>query len=152
MSTSILFVCTGNICRSPTAEAVLRQMAKNAKMTLRTASAGTGGWHAGEPPDKRAIAAAEKRCYDTAGITAKQVTNEDLSDFDIIYAMTREHRRHMLEMLPASQSKIQLFLSVIPNCQYIDFPDPYYGGEAGFELMMDLLEEGCTEIIRILCT
>ena len=140
----ILFVCTGNICRSPTAEAVMRAMCARAEVGGWTIeSAGVGGWHTGDPPDSRAREAAEKRGYDMKNICARQVCAEDYRRFNCIYAMADEHLRFLRTNAPAdSTAAVQLFL---PDGS--DVPDPYYGGKAGFEDMMDLLEKGCRVIL-----
>lgn len=144
----ILFVCTGNICRSPTAEGVLRQLAAAVDKPVTVDSAGTGGWHSGEAPDKRARHAAVARGYDLSGITARKVRRDDFSEFDIIYAMATDHLHHLQGLAAAAQrDKVALFLADTLG-RHEDLPDPYYGGNAGFEYMMDLLEAGCAEIVK----
>ncbi|MCH9704563.1 MAG: low molecular weight phosphotyrosine protein phosphatase [Proteobacteria bacterium] len=144
----ILFVCTGNICRSPTAEAVLRQMATNANKTVQVDSAGTGDWHSGAAPDPRACDAASYRGYRMDGMIARQVQREDFTNFDVLYAMTAEHLAYLHELAPSAlQHKALLFLADTMGKEE-DVPDPYYGGDVGFEQMMDLLEAGCENIIK----
>lgn len=140
----ILFVCTGNICRSPAAEAVMRKMCAAAGLDWKIDSAGTGGWHAGESPDNRARAAAEARGYATDGIFARAVCAADFAEFDRIYAMTAEHLDFLRETAPPdSKAHLRLFSE-----SGADIPDPYYGGDSGFALMMDMLEKECAAIIR----
>lgn len=143
----VLFVCTGNICRSPAAEAVLRKIAADAGKVLLADSAGTGNWHIGEPPDKRAAAACENRGYSMRGIRARPVRVIDFEEFDILYAMAEEHQQFLLEHAPEAAGKVRLFMADAQGANAQDIPDPYYGGETGFEQMMDLLEEGCTAIL-----
>lgn len=136
----ILFVCSGNICRSPTAEAVLRHMAQQAGKEVAVDSAGTGSWHAGEPPDARAARAAAARGYSMDSIRARALRAADFDEFDIIYAMAGEHLRHLKKFAPGS-AQLAMFAAA-------DIPDPYYGGARGFEHMMDLLEAGCRDILQ----
>lgn len=141
----ILFICTGNICRSPAAEAVLRKMCADAGLDWQIDSAGTGGWHAGESPDRRAQSAAAARGYDMDGIYARAVCGADFLGFDRIYAMTGEHLAFLREIAPANASaELHLFMEDTGG----DVPDPYYGGARGFELMMDMLEQKCAHIVR----
>lgn len=137
----ILFVCTGNICRSPAAEAVLRKLCESRTPPWEIDSAGIGSWHTGESPDRRATAAAQKRGYTMQGISARSVCDDDWKKFDRIYAMAREHLDFMRDNAPEdATADIRLFL------ENADVPDPYYGGADGFEKMMDLLEEGCRAV------
>jgi low molecular weight protein-tyrosine phosphatase len=140
---AILFVCTGNICRSPTAEAVLRHLAEKEGLQLEIASAGIGDWHVGAPPDDRAQKHAKERGYDLSALRAKQVTAEDFERFDLILAMDRGHLRALTQLAPpAKRHKIRLFAAGA------DVPDPYYGGPEGFERVLDLVEASCRELVR----
>lgn len=148
--TSILFVCTGNICRSPAAEAVAKAMALRADKALVLDSAGTGDWHVGERPDPRAIMAAEARGYDLSGITARAVTDDDFTRFDHLIAMDDSHRRWLLEARSGRQlpdTKISLLMDWSVGMARTSIPDPYYGEEADFERMLDLIEKGCQGLI-----
>lgn len=151
---SVLMVCLGNICRSPTAEAVLRQRAKQAGITLRVDSAGTYGGHAGATPDARSRAAGERRGYDFSGIYSRQVSACDFNDFDLILAADCSNLADLKALCPPElQHKIKLLLSgtsaghagTAQASQ--DVPDPYYGGEQGFELVLDLIESACDNLL-----
>ena len=139
---SILFICTGNICRSPTAEAVLKSLCLEAGIELRIGSAGLGDWHVGSPPDERAQHHARSRGYDLSAQRARQVRVRDFEEFDLILAMHRRHLHALRGMAPAEhQAKIRLFVADA------DVPDPYYGGAAGFERVLDLIEEHCRSLL-----
>ena len=143
---SVLFVCLGNICRSPTAEGVFRSMAKMRGMQdkLTIDSAGTGAWHAGEPADARMQQACRKRGYALTS-RARQVVAQDFQRFDLILAMDRDNHRDLLARCPANhQAKVRLFRSFDPEPDSEDVPDPYYGGPDGFEHVVDIVER-CTE-------
>jgi protein-tyrosine phosphatase len=140
---SILFVCTGNICRSPTAAAVLKSLSLRAGIELRIESAGLGDWHVGSPPDERAQHHARNRGYDLSAQRARRVSLRDFDDFDLILAMDRGHLRVLQGMAPAQhRTKIRLFVAEA------DVPDPYYGGAAGFERVLDLVEEHCRSLLE----
>jgi protein-tyrosine phosphatase len=140
---SILFVCTGNICRSPTAEGVLRVLAEKESLELRIESAGLGDWHVGSPPDERAQRHARSRGYDLSAQRARQVSARDFEEFDLILAMDSGHLRSLRSMArPEHVGKIRLFAE---DC---DIPDPYYGGVEGFERVLDLVEERCRVMLE----
>ncbi|MBI1208746.1 MAG: low molecular weight phosphotyrosine protein phosphatase [Azospirillum sp.] len=149
----ILFVCTGNICRSPTVEGVFRDVVTVAGLDGRIAadSAGTFGYHIGEPPDPRSVAAAAARGYDIAGQRARQVTRQDFDRFDLLLAMDRGHRRELLRLAPAGrQDRVGLFLDYAPELGFSEVPDPYYGGRDGFEQVLDLAEAGARGLLAAL--
>jgi len=132
--TSVLFVCLGNICRSPTAEAVFRARAGDTDIQID--SAGTGAWHVGNPPDPRSRAEGERRGYSFKGQAARKVTANDFHEFDFILAMDRSNLQDLKAIKPAdSTTMLSLFL---PDGS--DVPDPYYGGPDGFAKVVDLIE------------
>jgi len=140
----VLVVCTGNICRSPTGEGVLRHLVKARGLDglIRVASAGTLDYHVGEAPDPRAMKHAAKRGYDLSAQRAAQVSARDFHDFDYILAMDRGHLRILRGMQPpGSKAKLGLFLEASGRWKGEDVPDPYYGGVAGFEQVLDMVEE-----------
>lgn len=141
--TRILFVCLGNICRSPMAEGVMRSMAKE----LEFDSAGTGAWHVGSPPDPRATAAAAARGITLSG-HARQVTARDFDRFDMIVAMDRSNARELRALAPdeAARGKVSLLRSYDPEADAPDVPDPYYG-EHGFEHVLDIVEKACRGLL-----
>lgn len=146
----LLFVCLGNICRSPTAEAVCRHLATQRGLALDVDSAGTYGGHAGELPDPRSRAAGEQRGYSFAGIRARKVTLADFTDFDLILAMDSSNLEALRKLCPQPlQHKLQLLLSHADVAQH-EVPDPYYGGSRGFELVLDLIEQGCNGLLDTL--
>ena len=140
-SFSILFVCLGNICRSPTAEAVLRDTAARVapRLTLEIDSAGTADYHTGRAPDPRSQRAARERGIDLSGLRARQVTTEDFTRFDLILAMDQDNLRNLQAMSPPyTRAELRLFLSYAPQLGLLEVPDPYYGGAADFAEVLDL--------------
>ena len=139
----VLFVCLGNICRSPTAHGVFSHQVSSAGLADRVLvdSAGTGAWHVGEPPDSRATAAARGRGYDLTPLRARQVRSGDFEEFDYILAMDRSNLSHLEAMRPGGYAgHLGLFLDFHPSPPFREVPDPYYGGEKGFEDVLDLIE------------
>lgn len=139
----LLFVCLGNICRSPSAEGLCRAAIAGARLDglIETDSAGTGGWHAGDPPDPRAIQACAQRGVDIADLRARQAIRADFDAFDRIIAMDRSNYDNLQRLAPAnSRAELSMMLSFAPDGGRVEVPDPYYGGPQGFETMLDLLE------------
>ena len=137
----VLMVCLGNICRSPTAEGVLRHLAaKEAPgLSLEVDSAGTADYHLGAPPDPRSQRAALRRGIDIGGLRARQVAADDFARFDLILAMDAENLRELQALQPRnSHAKLELFLKYTPELKLRDVPDPYYGNAAAFEKVLDL--------------
>ena len=151
---SVLFVCMGNICRSPSAEAVFRRILQeeNLNKRIRVESAGTHGFHAGETADDRAIDFAKRRGIDLSTHIARQIKMDDFTSFDYLLAMDRRNLALLREYAPPEHhGKIRLFMEFAPESPETEVPDPYYGGDAGFELVLDLIEEasrGLLEEIR----
>ncbi|MDC0598565.1 low molecular weight phosphotyrosine protein phosphatase [Gammaproteobacteria bacterium] len=157
----VLMVCLGNICRSPTAEAVFRQKVAEYNLTESIAidSAGTGDWHIGHSPDARAIAAAAQRGIDLSKLKARLVTISDFEEYDYIFAMDKENFKNLSVMSPIDkQEKLSLFLThsdgkatICPDAiPYEEVPDPYYSGTEGFELVLDLIDKASTNILNTL--
>ncbi|MEL7110220.1 MAG: low molecular weight protein-tyrosine-phosphatase [Pseudomonadota bacterium] len=131
----LLFVCLGNICRSPAADGIARAMAAQSQLDWLIDSAGTGAWHVGDPPDPRMVAAAANRQIDLSPLRARQAVPDDFHRFDHIFAMDRQNYQDLQNIRPAdARGSLQLFL------QNSDVPDPYYGGPDGFERVLDLVE------------
>ena len=149
---SVLFVCMGNICRSPTAEGVFRHLVKQADEGDRIDmdSAGTHAYHVGEPPDRRARAAAKRRGISLDGIAARRVSEDDYERFDLILAMDEDNLARLQDEAPGQHiDKVRLFLSYTQGPE-TEVPDPYYGGPAGFERVLDLVEDASRELLRTL--
>ncbi|MCF8151408.1 MAG: low molecular weight phosphotyrosine protein phosphatase [Burkholderiaceae bacterium] len=153
MPHKILFVCTGNICRSPTAEGVARGLAQRFGMAQQFEfdSAGTHGYHIGEAPDPRSVAAAKRRGFELAALRARRVTEFDFVRFDHVLAMDREHLELLQQACPREhRAKLRLFLEYGEGLAEDQVPDPYYGGPQGFEHVLDLVEAAATHLIRSL--
>jgi protein-tyrosine phosphatase len=149
----ILFVCMGNICRSPSAEGVFRRLLRERapELDVDTDSAGTHDYHAGEPPDSRAMAAARRRGVDLSALRARQVAPHDFELFDLILVMDEENMRALRSQAHAKyHDRIRLLMEYAPESARRAVPDPYYGGEQGFEDVLDLLEEASEGLIRAL--
>ena len=142
MPVRLLFVCLGNICRSPTAEAVMRAVVRERALedVVDVDSAGTGDWHVGAAPDERACAAAARRGVEMTG-AARQVTGADFAAFDLLLAMDADNLRALRRIAPpGTDHKLRLLADV-------DVPDPYYGGEDGFETVLDLVDDACRRLL-----
>ena len=146
----VLFVCMGNICRSPTAEGVFREFVRRhaPDLDLEIDSAGTHDYHVGEPPDPRALKAASTRGLDISGLRARQVEAADFERFDLILAMDRLNYATLRERSPpAFRSRIRLLLEFADDASREDVPDPYYGDPKGFEEVLDLLEDAAAGLL-----
>ena len=146
----ILFVCMGNICRSPTAEGVFRYLLSQRapQLDVHIDSAGTHDYHVGEAPDARARAAASRRGIDISQLRARQVATQDFQSFDLILAMDEENVRELKGRADrAFHDRIRLLMEFAPTASSRAVPDPYYGGERGFEEVLDLLEEAMHGLI-----
>jgi protein-tyrosine phosphatase len=149
--TGVLFVCTGNICRSPTAEGVFRALARRRGVLdrLRIDSAGTHDYHVGAPPDARAVEHAARRGYDLTGIRARQISWSDFQQFDRILAMDRGHLRELKAFAPPGTLwRIAKFLDHSASWRGLDVPDPYYGDGRGFEEVLDMVEEASARLLE----
>ena len=145
----VLFVCLGNICRSPTAEGVFRQRLSAAGLASQVSvdSAGTGDWHVGKAPDRRTTLAAQRRSYDLSSLRARQFVVEDFQRFDLILAMDTSNLRDVQALRPANATaEADLFLRRY-QLALDEVPDPYYGGEDGFEQVLDLIEQASDALL-----
>jgi protein-tyrosine phosphatase len=149
----ILFVCLGNICRSPTAEAIMRGLVAEARLEdeIEVESAGTGDWHLGYPPDERSIAAAAERGVELTG-EARQVAQGDFDGFDLLIAMDRQNERDLIRMARSDKDreKVRLLRSYADG--ELDVPDPYYGGEDGFAEVVEIVERSCRALLEEIST
>lgn len=148
--TSVLFVCLGNICRSPAAHgAFLNSLAAaGLERSITVDSAGTGDWHVGRAPDKRMTAAAKSRGIDLSPLRARQVTREDFSMFEHIFAMDLENLENMRALAKRQPYQPQLYLDLIAPGQNKEVPDPYYGGASGFEHVLDMVENASEALLQ----
>ncbi|SEC34896.1 protein tyrosine phosphatase [Pseudomonas saponiphila] len=145
----VLFVCLGNICRSPTAEGVLRHKLRAAGLgdQVQVASAGTSDWHIGKAPDSRSQQAALRRGYDLSVQRAQQVGSADFAVYDLIFAMDQSNLRNLKALQPAGgKAELDLFLRRY-QAPLDEVPDPYYDGEQGFEQVLDLIEDACDRLV-----
>ena len=147
MALKIVMVCLGNICRSPLAEGILK--AKLPKDYV-VDSAGTGAWHTGQQPDKRSVTTAKNRGLDITNQRARQFKVSDFDTFDYIYVMDNSNYKDVISLAPTeeSKSKVRLILNEIFPNENVDVPDPYYGGDDGFENVFDMLDQACEAIAR----
>lgn len=147
----IIFVCLGNICRSPTAEAVFRALAAREapELSLSVESAGTAGYHVGSAPDARAQAAARRRGYEMSGLRARTIERRDFERFDLLLAMDRSNWSALQQLAPQpARGRVRLFLEFAPDAGVLEVPDPYYGGPNGFEQVLDLIEAASRGLLR----
>lgn len=150
MAVSVLFVCLGNICRSPTAHGVFEQLLAEQGLDhlINVDSAGTGDWHIGHPPDSRMQAAARQRGYALEHLRARQVSAEDFQLFDYVLAMDASNHRDLAAMQPLdSRAELKLLLDYASDSDLTEVPDPYYGGEAGFFEVIDLVEDAARGLL-----
>ncbi len=148
---SVLFICMGNICRSPTAEAVFRRKAADKGLNLEIDSAGTLGAHEGEEPDHRAQQSGMARGYSFDKIKARKVIVRDFEKYDLILAMDNNNIRELIKIAPEHlQGKIHLFLDFSKSYDEQEVPDPYYGGAKGFQYVVDLIEDASDGLLKVL--
>lgn len=149
--TRLLFVCLGNICRSPSAENIMNHLLKERQLTDKVScdSAGTSSYHIGSEPDRRMNAAAQKRGITLTG-SARQFTAADFQDFDLILAMDKDNYRNILAVAPpgADNTKVRLMCDFCQTHSDTEVPDPYYGGESGFDYVIDLLTDACEGLLE----
>jgi len=147
---AVLFVCMGNICRSPTAEGVFRHVVEKSDLAgkIHTDSAGTHAYHVGEPPDRRAQATAQSRGIDISDLRARRVSHEDFEKFDYIIAMDKDNLSGLLDQCPEPhKDKVHLFLGFAEHLNDSEVPDPYYGGQRGFERVFDMVEAAANGLL-----
>jgi protein-tyrosine phosphatase len=151
MKIRVLFVCLGNICRSPTAEGVFRKLVQEQGLAKRVEidSAGTHAYHVGAPPDARAQQAARRRGFDLSGLRGRQATARDIEQFDYVLAMDRENHENLLDICPDGlKHKIRLFMEFAPVRPEQEVPDPYFGGPSGFDRVLDMIEEAAAGLLE----
>ena len=150
---SVLFVCLGNICRSPTGEGVFQALvdAQNLQQALKVDSAGTMGYHTGHPADQRMQDAAQRRGYSLLS-KARRIQTDDLETFDLVIAMDRENLSDIQSLHPQPLAELRLLSDFLDDSWPTDVPDPYYGGAEGFEYVLDMIETACPAILEHLRT
>mgnify|MGYP001560948643 FL=1 len=147
----VLFVCLGNICRSPTAEGVFRKQVAEQGLAevIEIDSAGTHAYHVGAPPDARAQHAARRRGIDLSGLRGRQATADDIESFDYVLAMDRENYENLLGICPPGhEPKVRLFMEFAPLRPEEEVPDPYFGGPSGFDRVLDMIEEAAAGLLE----
>jgi protein-tyrosine phosphatase len=146
----VLFVCMGNICRSPTAEGYFKHIVENAGLSdkISTASAGTHAYHIGSPPDNRAQAAASKRGIDLSSLRGRKVESADFSHFDYVLAMDSSNYTDLESVAGGDTTKLFMFLEFAESYSEKEVPDPYYGGDQGFEHVLDLIEDASQGLLN----
>jgi protein-tyrosine phosphatase len=147
---SVLFICLGNICRSPSAHGVFRHMIKSERLDIKVDSAGTAAYHKGVGPDPRSQKAANKRGYEFSDLKSRKVQVHDFHDFDLILAMDESNLRDLQETCPEQHKhKLQLMMDfALEHSDQKEVPDPYYGGAAGFEYVLDLIEDASKGLLK----
>ena len=150
----ILMVCLGNICRSPLADALLRQKVKDQNLDITVDSCGTSAFHIGNPPDKRTQENALKHGLNMSFLRARQFVQSDFQEFDWIFVMDRENEYNVLQLANSEEdrAKVRLLLQLIPEEKYTEVPDPYYGGNQGFELVYQLLDKATDAVLEEIST
>ena len=152
MNTRVLFVCMGNICRSPMAEGVFRHLVRQAGLddVVKVESAGTHAFHAGEAPDRRAQATAIRRGYDIADLRARQILELDFDRFDLILAMDWDNLSALQQLAPKkAHHKLQLLMRFATEHESATIPDPYYGAQQGFDQALDFIEDACAGLLEV---
>ena len=147
----VLFVCLGNICRSPTAEGVFKNLVQQSKLgdRIQVDSAGTHAYHVGEAPDGRAQEAARNRGIELGKLKGRQAITQDMTEFDYVLAMDHENVENLLGICPAGyESRINLFLSYAADLEIEEVPDPYFGGNSGFDHVLDMIEEASMGLLN----
>lgn len=148
---SVLFVCMGNICRSPTAEGIFRHLVRQEELEhlIHTDSAGTHAYHVGNPPDTRAQETAERRGIELHDLRARRVSAEDFDLFDYVLAMDSDNYEILSELCPPGyESRLRLFMEFAPHLDISEVPDPYYGGASGFERVFDMVDEAAKGLLE----
>jgi low molecular weight protein-tyrosine phosphatase len=151
----VLFVCTGNICRSPTAEGIFVKLVREAGLenAILADSAGTHGYHVGEPPDRRTCEAATKRGYDLSALRARKFERGDFERFDLVLAMDRDNHTHLARLAPPGEEpKLKMMMEYARRFTEREVPDPYYGGAHGFERVLDMLEDAALGLLEAIVT